>query len=250
MKNIVLIRHGQSQGQTASHQGVSREDPSFIDCFLTSKGIKEAIQLRSNRVLNRYKFDLVCTSPLSRAISTCVLALGGIIEKEIREKGVASTPFIANADISEAGKGVPENKGRDVQVLLKDLSTKLLVVSPSTVCLDHIDFSMLPDSWPDIIEDDDKSVKKQKLEMFLKWIANREEEIIAVVCHYNVIRWMLNNSIYEVPNCVPIECVLTDDARLVLKSEQFEASQSTASSISGQGKDRKNKSKHGRNTTK
>jgi len=243
MKNIVLIRHGQSLGQTASHQGVSREDSSFTDCFLTSKGVKEAIQLRSNRILNQYEFDLVCTSPLSRAVSTCVLALGGIIEKEIREKGVASTPFIANADISEAGKGVPENKGRDVQVLLEDLTTKLLVVSPSTVCLDHIDFSMLPESWPDI--EDDKSVKKQKLEKFLKWIANREEETIAVVCHYNVIRWMLNNSIYKVPNCVPIECVLTDDARLVLKSEQFEASQSTISSKSGQGKDGKKKSKSG-----
>jgi len=166
------------------------------------------------------------------------LALGGIIEKEIREKGVTSTPFIACAAISEVGTDVPENKGRDVQVLLGDLTNKLSLVWPSTLCLDHIDFSMLPESWPEI--EHDKSAKKKELERFLEWIANRQEENIAVVCHHNVIKWMLDNSIHMVPNCVPIECVLTDDAGLLLKSEQFEASQSTTS---GKGKDRKKKSK-------
>lgn len=223
MKHVVLIRHGQSLGQTARQQGLSRQDSSFTDCFLTRKGVQEAIQLRSNPLLNEYDFDLVCTSPLSRAVSTCVLALGDIIENEIKDNGVASTYFVANSDISETGKGIPENRGTAINVLLKDLRGKLSIVSPSIVSLEHIDFSMLPDSWPEI---NDKSEKKRKLERFLVWLSNRQEENIAVVCHHNVIRWLLNNSIDRVPNCVPIECFLTDDSKLVLKSEQSESATS------------------------
>ena len=246
MKNVVLIRHGQSLGQTARQQGLRRQDSSFTDCFLTRKGVQEAIQLRSNLVLNQYKFGLVCTSPLSRAVATCVLALGDIIENEIQENGVASTKFIANSDISEAGKGIPENRGRAIQVLLQDLRVKLSIVSPSVVSLRHIDFSMLPEEWPEI--EHGKSEQKKKLERFVEWLANRPEENIAVVCHYNVIKWMLNNSIDRVPNCVPIECVLTDDARLVLKSERSESNMGREGNASkkksrngAQRKNRKNK---------
>lgn len=242
MKNIVLIRHGESLGQTARHRGLSRSDPSLIDCFLTNKGIQQASQLRSNSTLNQYDFDLICVSPLSRALSTCVLALGHIVGEDcdMEEESLSSytetdsmmeepqkeqsakqlnrvTPFIAHADICELGDKIPENYGRPVHRVVKDLKGKLSRRSSqsSVKCLDKIDFSMLPPSWPE--KDDNACI--DGIEIFLSWLASRPEENVAIVCHYNVIKWMLRNTISQVPNCVPIECVLTDNGYLMLKSE-------------------------------
>lgn len=238
MKNIVLIRHGESLGQTARRRGQSRSDPRLVDCFLSSKGIQEASQLRSNGILNQYDFDLVCTSPLSRALLTCILALGHIIEDELlleekHQSGVLTftstpvpsitptrttrTPFIARADICEIGKGIPENQGRPLGPLVKDLKKKLSIVSSSAKCMDHIDFSMLPISWPEI--EGTSSGRKHGVASFLAWLTSRPEENVAIVCHYNVIKWMLQNAIDRVPNCTPIECILTDEGELLLKSD-------------------------------
>jgi broad specificity phosphatase PhoE len=121
MKNVILIRHGQSLGQTARDNGIRRKDESLVDCFLSNRGVHEAHELRSNGTLLRYNFDLVCTSPLSRAVATCVLALGHITEHEIGNSadGVPTTPFLAHSCISKAGKGIPENTGREIPVLRK-----------------------------------------------------------------------------------------------------------------------------------
>lgn len=229
MKNVVLIRHGQSLGQTARVHGISRKDPSLTDCFLSSRGIQQASQLRSNEVLNRYDFDLVCTSPLSRALSTCILAQGHIIQKDMQAKTntdpvehsprtIRTTSFLACPDICEFGKGIPENHGRPLAVLRKDLKKKLSVISsPSTAqCIDYIDYSTMPLSWPE--NDNNSFDHKLRVRSFLNWLSNRTEVNVAVVCHYNVIKWMLNNSIERVPNCRPIECVLTNDGELYLKS--------------------------------
>ena len=224
MKNIVLIRHGQSLGQTARENGIDRNDERLTDCFLSKKGIRQASELRSDATLSRYNFDLVCTSPLTRAVATCVLALGHITEREIEQSAgsVPTTPFIAHSHISETGTGIPENIGRDIFVVKNDLKRKLsMITPPALACLDHIDFSLIPDSWAHVGDcwRVEKSSKKRKLEIFLKWLLEREEKTIAIVCHYNIIRWLLGNSIDRVPNCVPIECVLMDDSRLVLKSD-------------------------------
>ena len=222
MKKVILIRHGQSLGQTARENGMSRKDERLVDCFLSNRGVREAHGLRSNGTLQRCNFDLVCTSPLTRAVATCVLALGHITEHEIKNSagGVATTPFLAHPSISEAGTGIPENTGREIPVLKKDLKKKLSLVCPSSsACIDHIDFSLVPNSWP-LVDDSGKSEKNRKLDIFLKWLMEREEKNIAVVCHYNIIRWLLGNAIDHVPNCMPIECVLLDGTdRLVLKSD-------------------------------
>ncbi len=239
MKKIVLIRHGQSLGQTARENGISRRDERLKDCFLTPKGIQQASALRFDARLSQYKFDLVCTSPLTRAVATCVLALGHLTEMQEPPPppppppagGSTSTPppptFIAHSSISETGTGIPENKGRNISVLKKDLKEKLsMVASPSALaCLDHIDFSRIPNSWAEIGDQTwryDKSETKHKLQVFLQWLLERKETEIAVVCHHNIIRWLVGNAIGHVPNCVPIECVLLagDGAvpRLVPKS--------------------------------
>jgi len=221
MKTVVLIRHGQSLGQTAYDNGISRKDKSLLDCFLTDQGIREALELRSNETIGRHNFDLVCTSPLTRAVATCVLGLGHITEHEMEKSadGLPVTPFIAHSYISEAGKGIPENHGRAISVLKKDLREKLSTDCPSSSsCLDHVDFSLLPSSWP--VVKIRMSKRENRIQMFLEWLAERDEKCIAVVCHFHIIIWLLNNSIDYVPNCEPIECVLPMDGppRLVQKS--------------------------------
>merc|ERR1712032_906158 len=60
---------------------------------------------------------------------------------------------------------------------------------------------------------------KHGVRSFLIWLPKRTEVNIAVVCHYNVIKWLLNNAVHRVPNCTPIECILTNDGELFLKSK-------------------------------
>lgn len=227
MKSVVLIRHGQSLGQTAHRRGQHRKDPSLHDCFLTSKGIWEAQQLRFHNSMHQYDFDLVCTSPLSRALATSILAFGHHLtvddDHEMEEgktsgnttKNTVSTSisFIARADICEIGK-IPENKGRPLATLIKDVKKKLSTVSPyANKCIDEVDFSMVPASWPERT----RGSESDSLDNFLHWLRTRPEQNIAVVCHHNVILMLLKNEITRVPNCEPIECVLTDDGELMLR---------------------------------
>lgn len=258
MKNIVLIRHGESLGQTAHKRGMSRSDPSLKDCFLSKKGVLQASELRSSGILDQYSFDLVCTSPLSRALSTCILALGNIIEEEGGElrddrkiedtTRKTRTPFIARADLCEFGKGIPENQGTPLRKLKKIVKANLRIVSPSVECVDHIDFSMLPPSWPNVDTNaDDYHHNESDIDTFLNWLESRPEKNVAVVCHFNVIRWMLNNRIGHVPNCTPIECILTDEGELFLKSE-FEAG-SIASKLHEAAQQKKKHSRKKKNRT-
>ena len=241
MKNVVLIRHGESLAQTARERGQSRKDPSLTDCYLSRKGIRDAQRLRSNEIMSQYQFDLVCTSPLSRALSTCALGLGHIIEEELilqqqeQEDELESnaqsinpcvpsttptprrrTPFIVRADICEMGKGVPENHGRPVNKVLKDLKKKLSLASSYPNCIEEFDFSMVPASWPKTDEFSKNTSKDPR--NFLSWLNSRPEENVAVVCHYHVIKCLLKDSIGHVRNCMPIECILTDEGELLLES--------------------------------
>jgi hypothetical protein len=116
--------------------------------------------------------------------------------------------IVVRAEISEAGSKLPENQGRSVSAIVKDLKKNNI----STECIDWIDFSMLPESWPNVVE----YRHGNKLESFTSWLKSRQETNIAVVCHCNVIKWLLKNAIDRVPNCEPIECILTDDGRWML----------------------------------
>ena len=216
MKTVVLIRHGQSLGQTCHERGLDRKDPSLVDCFLSSKGIREACALRSNAFLQQFKFDLICVSPLTRAIATCMLGLGNIIDESIEEDGVVSIPIVARADICEVGSKIPENHGRPVQALVKDLTHRLYTAGPPTKGLEYVDFTMLPASWPDIHDGRNHAHDNAG---FLQWLDSRPEETVAVVCHYNIIKGLLGRRIQHVMNCAPIECIFTDEGDLLTKSE-------------------------------
>jgi Fructose-2,6-bisphosphatase len=261
MKHVVLIRHGQSLAQQAAkhHQNGSgkskgsrysrKNDPELQDCFLSHKGVQQAIDLSRNEILLKYHFDLICTSPLTRAIATTCLwqiyslnhprhhdqqqaeGAGSLVlpsssvapNTAAAAAAVTPIPIVVRAEISEAGSRIPENQGRRVHVIVKDLKEKLSSYSTNTTTLasssflldeDWIDFSMLPDSWPNV-----DCGHGGMLESFTTWLNSRQEMNVAVVCHCHVIRWLLRNAIDRVPNCEPIECILTNDGRWMLKSD-------------------------------
>lgn len=224
MKQVVFLRHGESLGQIANKKVMSRRDPSLTDCFLSPKGIQQAKGLKDHPILNSYQFDLICTSPLTRAFATCCLAFGHLAEEQEQsqddddDRTAITTTFVVNADIREIGSRIPENRGRPVNKVLRDIRKKLGWISQHR--LDRFDFTMLPHSWPEVPHaDHDQPKRRDAKDCFIEWLRSREETTIAVICHYNTIRWFLENRIQSVPNCQPIECIFTDGGKLMLKDE-------------------------------
>ncbi len=206
MKNIVLIRHGESLGQTARSRGVNRkQDESLTDCFLSEKGIYQACGLvkELDDLHNENKFELICTSPLTRAVATCVLGLGHLSGQCVAEESEA-VPFLCHPDLAETGDGIPENRGRPIKRVVRTVEENLSFVSPSYAAVQGIDFSLVPSSWPK------HHGGVGALAYFMEWLASRPETSIAVVCHHNVIKALLGNACERIPNCVPIQCVLID----------------------------------------
>eukprot|EP00591_Stephanopyxis_turris_P006507 CAMPEP_0195507040 /NCGR_PEP_ID=MMETSP0794_2-20130614/567_1 /TAXON_ID=515487 /ORGANISM="Stephanopyxis turris, Strain CCMP 815" /LENGTH=216 /DNA_ID=CAMNT_0040633577 /DNA_START=38 /DNA_END=688 /DNA_ORIENTATION=- len=204
VKEVLLIRHGESQGQTAKSRGLSRKDPILTDCGLSRKGEKQAISLQSQ--LQHQEFDLICTSPLTRAMTTCVLGLGKHAQRGI--------PFVCHPDLAEIGGSIPENIARPVKNVVRDVKR----LTGRHAVVDAIDFSNIPAHWPN---ESNESFPLSNGESFKDWLFRRPERRVAVVCHHNVItRKLLPLAPFPVKNCAPILCVMLEDASLQLASER------------------------------
>ena len=250
MKNILLIRHGESRGQTARDNGINRQkDPVLTDCFLSPRGVNQAFNLRQEitDMHNQMKFDLVCVSPLTRAIATCVLGLGHLSETcammeddETMSEESASIPFICHPDLAETGGRIPENIGRPLKQVKKDIKKNLNHISPSYAAVDSIDFSLVPSSWP--------NRSQGYVQYFMEWLSQRPEQNIVVVCHHNIILSLLGYRIDRVSNCVPIRCVMNDgDVRMLhLESDFTESTPSKSLNSYSSGCKKKGKNRRGR----
>lgn len=231
MKNIVLIRHGESLGQTARNNGLNRQkDPILTDCFLSQRGISQACHLQEEitNMHNETKFDLICVSPLTRAIATCVLGLGHLStacateDDEVKSES-EFVPFVCHPDLAETGSRIPENIGRPLKQVKKCIKDNLNYISPSYTAVDSIDFSLVPSSWP--------NRSQGHVQYFLEWLSQRPEENIAVVCHHNIILSLLGYRVDRVTNCVPIQCVMVDgDVRMLHLESNLTGTTETAPS--------------------
>eukprot|EP00566_Odontella_aurita_P036412 CAMPEP_0113576536 /NCGR_PEP_ID=MMETSP0015_2-20120614/28351_1 /TAXON_ID=2838 /ORGANISM="Odontella" /LENGTH=308 /DNA_ID=CAMNT_0000479983 /DNA_START=215 /DNA_END=1138 /DNA_ORIENTATION=- /assembly_acc=CAM_ASM_000160 len=197
-KHIVLIRHGQSEGQL--HSGKARRDADLLDCYLTKKGERQAREVPDLLKDQNHgaDFDLICTSPLTRAIATCVLAFGNLHEQ---------VPIFCHPDLAEIGSGIPENQARMAKEVVRDLTKRFRHNPVAISATRSIDFSMLPQNWPE-----SAMTAGSGSGPFLDWLQTRPERRIAVVCHHNVIihRLLDRSMVVRVPNCVPIPCILPD----------------------------------------
>jgi broad specificity phosphatase PhoE len=207
-KVLYLIRHGESQGQVARHNGLDRKrDPSLTDAGLTQKGWAQATQipgLLGTKAMS--SIELVVSSPLTRALHTALVAFQDLPED--------SSSLVVHYDICEIGSNIPENIPRPVEKVIHDLQGL-----PRVEQVDHE--SLKPENWPDQSHHESCSKKNdgnESIHKFLLWLAQeREETVIAVVCHYNVIQAALGPGIKPL-NATPIACQLFSDGTIKLVS--------------------------------
>eukprot|EP00961_Rhodomonas_salina_P272016 3675730-Rhodomonas_salina.1 len=128
-KQVVLVRHGESEGQTSAARGLSRDDPALLDCPLTAKGMQQARALWSTGFATP---ELIVTSPLKRALQTTLLAFPA-----------NTAPMVCYPGIKECGGldgyQIPENIQRPVAQLKQDADLALFEHWPA------VDLSMVQD---------------------------------------------------------------------------------------------------------
>ena len=188
-KRLYLIRHGQSQGQVAKRLGMDRQrDQQLRDADLTQEGVRQAQQI-ANYNFGEAEPDLVVSSPLTRALRTAILGFPNLRQR-----------ILIHYDLAEVGSRVPENTPRPIHQVLKDLETTDLIVDVKT---------LLPDTWPTVLYDG-KNNRGKAIQRAMQYLyAERVEETIVVVCHFNVIRQILEDGANLSPlNAIPIACEL------------------------------------------
>lgn len=201
-KIVYLIRHGESLGQAAPTQQRRRTDPALVDCGLSPRGIEQAKAL-STLNLN---VDLVLSSPLTRALQTAVLAFPNIpqiaVDYNLREIGTST---------------IPENQPRDMKSVLQDLPPH-----PNTVIDIQTHAPKFP--WPQHHDRIPNVLRRNQVKCIFRSLATLPYcNVVAVVCHWHVIRAALMNAKgflpvpnLNLPNAVPLPCYLTPEGQLVL----------------------------------
>ena len=207
-KRLILIRHGESEGQVAKMQGLDRQrDSSLIDCGLTRRGAGQASKIPTMLRSIVDSIDIVFTSPLLRALETTLRGFQQL-----------AAPVIVHYGIREIGSRIPENRVRSVEAVYRDLARLNLAK------LEDVDFETLkPEVWPDSGgESLDRASRNTNISNFLKYISDvRDERTIVVVCHYNVIRAVVGN-VVRPENAMPIGCWLGEGGAVNLATDQRE----------------------------
>ena len=198
-KTVYLIRHGESMGQVATRERRSN-DSSLTDCGLTPLGEEQALKLPEQLPLE--SIQLVLTSPLRRALQTALMAF-------------RHHPIVVYYDLREIGSAIPENTPRDIVENLRDIQ----IDCPA------IDFQTFrPRDWPKRHNASPRVVRRDRIRTVLEWLLSPEctsFHTVALVCHYHVIRTLLqdpwdlhHNSNVFPQNAQPIKCHLYNNGSL------------------------------------
>ena len=191
-KQIYLIRHGESMGQAARRLHMDRRrDQRLRDCGLTSKGVRQATAVETSRP----PVDIVISSPLTRALHSAMLGFVGI-------------PIVIHNDLAELGSKVPENTPRPIAEVLRELKQDI----SSTI--DAITYQ--PEGWPHTNIYESHTNKEHAVLRAMKTLAQRPEDVIAVVCHFHVIQTILQDVTLRPVNATILPCILFQDGRVKL----------------------------------
>lgn len=178
------------------------------DCFLSPKGVGQMEAMNPKPPLN---IELVVTSPMSRALQTCLLTFANR----------PTIPIVCHPSLSEFPtkrrmKGT-ENLGRPLEELL---SCPKLNQLPRFSDIDFSEVAKFEQCaekgevwWQNEVNDARVEAKMQRL---IDWFVARPEQIIAVVGHCNN-SMRLMNTMYRVPNAVPITCILSTNNKDVIR---------------------------------
>eukprot|EP00525_Craspedostauros_australis_P002321 CAMPEP_0198128070 /NCGR_PEP_ID=MMETSP1442-20131203/48520_1 /TAXON_ID= /ORGANISM="Craspedostauros australis, Strain CCMP3328" /LENGTH=221 /DNA_ID=CAMNT_0043788159 /DNA_START=38 /DNA_END=703 /DNA_ORIENTATION=- len=190
-KTVWLVRHGQSLGQTARMMGLNRKtDPSLRDCGLTRLGVQQAKDIP--RLLTEEQMgsiQLVVSSPLTRALHTAML-------------GFRQHDIVVQHDLREMGSGIPENWPRKMETVLRELD-----VGDDRHIVDADTESSRPTSGV--------ASGRDRASHILQWLYDeRSETTIAIVCHFYVIKALLQSASICPVNAEPIRCTLHSNGEL------------------------------------
>ena len=184
MKQVYLLRHGESEAQV--HSRVTSEysrtrDPALKDCALTRRGVDQAKRAGSSLVeyldtsIDGEPLDLIVVSPLTRALQTALLMCKGARGE------LDDVPIIVLPAIAEAGN-IMENHRRTADELRCD---RKLTMFPR---FESFDFSLLDAADRAIAAfgssyspHDEKGAKTRAVRHYLGACGARN---IAVIGHY------------------------------------------------------------------
>ncbi len=162
-RSIHLIRHGQSTWN--AHYAATGEDPLHFDSRLTDLGHAQVEARRDD--LKGERYDLIVTSPLTRAIQTTLGVFASHLDR---------TPVVVEALHRERLESSCDI-GRPASVLAGEF-TKL--------AFDHLE----EEWWPNGCTPDHRGIRfepgdrfETRVTAFRRWLASRPEQRIAVVGH-------------------------------------------------------------------
>jgi broad specificity phosphatase PhoE len=211
-KTIVFLRHGCTYMNEHLGRSHSFGAPNFSDVFeaeemhkyrdspLSARGIQQAQQLQKSRPEFVQDLDLVVTSPLTRALQTFELGVKDHVQDHVP---IIALPHAAERLylISDQGRPVPELQNQFPYV---DFVTGFET--------DNAVGGSDGDSWWYQHQRDVRYAEwrptgkgqryacpgepdhafEERMLRLLKWLEDRPESKIAVVCHWGVIDWMLD----------------------------------------------------------
>ena len=140
-------------------------------------------------------------------------------------------------DLREVGSSqVPENIPRPLSVVLSDLQQQQETGGPK-YHLDNLDATSLqPAQWPRRHDASPREVRRDRIRSFVtEYLAQRPEQVICIVAHYNVIQTVLQHSeslvhsttprtnkeeqVVRPRDAIPIPCVLDATGIHLLQDE-------------------------------
>lgn len=213
-KNIVFLRHGCTYMNEYLGRGLSFGAPGFTDVFtgadydryrdspLSAIGQRQAKALAQNRPSFLNDCELVVTSPLRRALQTLEIGIRPHLDEQ---------PIIALPEAAERLYLVSD-QGRPVEQLRQEFEfvdfTSGFVNKPVDPWWFH---HKEDDTTAECVEwrpagqgqcyacpGEPPHVFDARMESLYQWLKGRPESSIAVVCHWGVIDWFLDD---DFDNC-------------------------------------------------
>ncbi|KAJ5775588.1 phosphoglycerate mutase-like protein, partial [Penicillium nucicola] len=166
-----LVRHAQG------YHNLGPEYWSLVDPILTEEGKRQSLEL-SRRFPSKDAIELVCASPMRRAIYTGLEAFGSVLEENPERK------LIALPDLQEVSD-FPCDVGSDIASLRKEMDEAKLPV----------DLSFVEEDWTSKVGRYEGTMEKLRTRArdARIWLKNRPEKEIAVVSHGNFLHFLTDD---------------------------------------------------------
>lgn len=187
-KRVLLIRHGQAEHNVLFESKRFEEARLLLDPALTPVGVQQANDVKDNELFKEFgKIDLIVSSPLTRTVETTMGAM-----EDAWVGGRAARKVLLHGDIQETGH-VDCDRGRATEVIQPEFESRWGV--------NVFDFDWLHQHPDWTVKEGDYAhtgpAIQHRLHRFTQWLASREEEVIVVVAHHNVLLAMVGVSFFN-----------------------------------------------------